>query len=80
MPGEENEGRLIAEFEKNSNERIRICLRTFKGYELVDLRTFYRGEDGEYRPGKGLSLRQDFLPELKAAIDEATRIVEADRA
>jgi hypothetical protein len=72
--------RLIADISKNSRETLRIQLTEFKGYELVNLRIWYRPDDGEeLRPGnKGFTLRVEKLPELRAAIDKAIERARTD--
>jgi hypothetical protein len=61
---------LIASFEKNSLEEVRISLTEFKGKELIDLRVYYQPEDGEEkRPTKkGITISPEKFPELKKAI------------
>jgi Transcriptional Coactivator p15 (PC4) len=72
--------RWVADVPKNSREVLRIQLTEFKGYELVNLRIFYRPDDGEdLRPGnKGFTLRVEKLLELRAAIDKAIERARAD--
>jgi hypothetical protein len=67
--------RVIAELDKAGGEKFRISLCHFKGKQYVDLRTFYRDEADELKPGKGARLSAAFLPELLAALTEAERIV-----
>lgn len=64
---------VIATIQKNSKEEIRVTLGTFNGRQIVNLRTWFRGDDGEMRPGKGLACRLDLLPQLAAAMAEAER-------
>jgi len=61
---------LIASFEKNSLEEVRISLTEFKGKELIDLRVYYQPENGEEkRPTKkGITISPEKFPELKKAI------------
>lgn len=68
-----NANRWVADVPKNSREVLRIQLTEFKGYELVNLRIWYRPDDGdELRPGnKGFTLRVEKLLELRAGIDQA---------
>jgi hypothetical protein len=58
--------------EKNAREEVRISLETFKGHDLVNLRVWFRAEDGSMRPGKaGLTLRVDKLKQLIEALQRA---------
>lgn len=67
---------MIATFEtlieKNAREEVRISLETFRGHDLVNLRVWFRAEDGSKRPGKaGLALRVDKLEQLIEALQKA---------
>lgn len=59
----------IAQFNKNSNEEVRICLEEYRGHKLFDIRSYFH--DGqEWRPTrKGISLKVDLFPELKKAME-----------
>lgn len=63
-------GEVIASFEKNSLEEVRVSLTEFKGKQLIDLRVYYQPEDGEEkRPTKkGITISPEKFPELKKAI------------
>lgn len=66
--------RLVATIAKNSREEVRISLDSFKGVDLVDIRTFanFQDGDGERRATKkGVSLKREKLPELIAALQAA---------
>ena len=61
---------VIARFEKNSFEEVRVSLTEFKGKELIDLRVYYQpdGEE-EMRPTKkGITISPEKFSELKKAI------------
>lgn len=63
------ENKLVAEFQKNEIERVRISLTKYKGKDFFDLRLYYRDDGGEWKPTKkGLCLAIGLLPELKNAI------------
>jgi hypothetical protein len=62
-------GEIIAEIPKNSREVYRVVRRDFKGYPLVDVRVWFDdATTGELRPGKGVSLKLESLPEIVAAL------------
>ncbi|MFH0811420.1 MAG: transcriptional coactivator p15/PC4 family protein [Pseudomonadota bacterium] len=69
---------VIASFEKNSFEEVRISLTEFKGKDLIDLRVYYRPEDGEeMRPTKkGVTISPEKFPELKKAILELEKALQ----
>ena len=63
---------LIATIEKNSREALRITLGEFKGHRLVNLRVWFRAEDGEMRPGNsGVAIKVEKLEELLSALMRA---------
>ena len=70
---------LIAEFVKNSRERVRITLTEYGGHKLLDMRAYYEDATGEWKPGKGLAIRRELLPELRKALMAAERVVKTDR-
>ena len=74
--------RLIAEFPKNDRgEVVRVSLRQYNGYRLLDLRTWYEDREGVLRPGRGgLCVRVELLPELREALDRASRTIGTEPA
>jgi hypothetical protein len=58
---------VIARFEKNSFEEVRISLTQFKGKDLIDIRVYYQPEgEEEMRPTKkGITISPEKFPELK---------------
>ena len=75
-----SEQRLIAEFEKNALERVKVCLNEWQGNTYVDVRCWYRknASDGDaYHPGsKGIRLHCELLSDLIAALKEAESALE----
>ena len=50
-------------------EVIRVSVETFQGHHILNLRTWYRGGDGQMRfCEQGIALRAELLPELSQAI------------
>jgi hypothetical protein len=73
--GSDEYGVLLHEFEKNNREVIRFTLNEYKGTQYIDVRTFYKAEDGSYKPSRsGVTFRpeqfEDFL-EGTAAVGDA---------
>jgi len=57
--------------DKSENERVRVALNEFNGRMLVDIRTYFQAEDGDWRPTKkGVSLDADKLDELKESLSK----------
>ena len=72
---------LIAELAKNARERVRVALTEYNGHRLVDLRVFYEDRlSGEWRPGKGLAIRRELMPELRKALQAAERVAKEQAA
>jgi hypothetical protein len=63
------DGDILAEIPKNSRQVYRIVRHRFKGYPLVDVRVWFADDaTGELRPGRGVSLKLEVLPEIVAAL------------
>ncbi len=63
----------VAVIPKNTKEEVRIALSSFKGRNLIDVRTYaVWGDDPAPRPTRnGVSLSVDRLPDLIAALQSA---------
>jgi hypothetical protein len=60
---------VVAQFEKNATEVLRLSLTEFRGHQLIDARIYYSDDEGQYRPTKkGVSLAVGLYPELKKAL------------
>ncbi len=68
---------LVTSFPKNKFEEVRVQIKEFKGYDLVDLRVYTTLKEGEEKipTGKGLSINVTHFNELKKAILEAEVIL-----
>jgi len=67
---------LIAQFEKNATEVVRVSLTEYRGRKLVDVRVYYSDDEGQYRPTKkGVSLSVDVYPDFKRALLELEKIL-----
>jgi hypothetical protein len=63
---------IISEWWKNrGGESIRVRLSTYEGHNLVDLRTWWVGDDGKLKPGKGFACAVKHLPKLADALAKA---------
>jgi len=63
------EAQLVHTFPKNPLEEIHASVTVYKGKQYVDLRVYYKGDDGEYHPSKkGLTISLDLFPELEEAM------------
>ena len=63
---------VIAEWWKNRRgESVRLTLNRYEGRNVIDLRTWYSGDDGKLKPGKGFAAEVRHLPRLAAAFAKA---------
>ena len=64
--------KLIASFQKNKFEEVRVQIKEFKGYDLVDIRVYTAIKEGEDKipTGKGISLNVSHFGDLKKALSE----------
>ncbi len=72
MSAPADECRVIAEIPKNRRETIRVTRESYRGYAFVQLRVWFKAEDGEFRPGKsGIAIAPDKLDAAIAALQAA---------
>ncbi len=70
------EAQIVHTFPKNPLEEVRASLTVYKGKQYVDLRIYYKGDDGEYHPSKkGLTLSLDLFPDLEEAVQKLKEVV-----
>jgi hypothetical protein len=70
------EPQLVHTFPKNPLEEIRASLTVYKGKQYVDLRVYYKGDDGEYHPSKkGLTVSLDLFPELEESMRKLREVI-----
>ena len=76
----ENKSRLVAEFDKNSMEMVRVHLTRWRDVDYVDVRIWVKGEPGssgaEQPTTRGIRISAELLPELRSAIDAAIEALE----
>jgi len=60
----------VATFDKNKFEEIKIGVKEYKGFDLIDLRVWVDSKDagGKVPTAKGLSLNVELFPQFKKAI------------
>ena len=70
------EAQLVQSFPKNPLEEIRVSISVYRGKQYIDLRIYYKGDDGEFHPSKkGLTLSPDLLPDLVEAVEKLKDVV-----
>jgi hypothetical protein len=69
--------RLIAWLDKDAEEEIRVHLVEWKNQIYVDIRVWYRKDDGTFGPTtKGLRFNAELLEQLRSALDAADEAIE----
>ena len=53
------------------SEEIRIALEEYRGHPYCSARKWWRGPEGTFLPGKGLTIRAELLPWLRQALERA---------
>jgi hypothetical protein len=70
------EAQIVHSFPKNPLEEVRISISVYKGKQYIDLRIYYKGDDGEFHPSKkGLTISPDLLPDLVEAVEKLKDVV-----
>jgi hypothetical protein len=70
---------LIATFQKNSREQVRVVVKDFRGHQIVDMRAYWTKDGAEWFPSKkGLAVTTDKLPMLLGALHKAAEVAGED--
>lgn len=63
---------VIAEWDRNSREVVRVALDQYQGRHTINVRVWFRADDGDLRPGKsGMTLSVKHLPAMADALGKA---------
>jgi hypothetical protein len=63
---------IIAQWELNSRESLRVELHEYRGTQLIGIRKWFAGANGAMAPGKsGINLSLKHLPRLASAVNDA---------
>lgn len=72
---------VVYTFPKNRREEIRASLGEYRGHRLADVRVYVTDEDGTDIPTKkGVSVRFEDLPKLRAAVDALIAAAESEES
>ena len=64
---------VIAQFEKNATEVVRLSLTAFRGHKLIYFRVYYSDDKGQYKPTKkGYQYRWVCIP-ISRKVSESSR-------
>ena len=69
--------KTVVTFDKNKFEEIRVGVKEYKGFDLIDFRVCVESKEaGEKVPtAKGLSLSVELFPKLKDAILQLEKVL-----
>lgn len=68
----EDQDHLVLIVPKNRREAVHVSLRRYKGRDIVDLRVFFRNDEGTMlATGKGVAIAVEKLPALIEALNRA---------
>ena len=63
---------IIHEWQKNSQQVIRVAIGMYKGKNVISIRTWYLDDDGELKAGKqGVNYEIKHLANLRKAVKQA---------
>jgi hypothetical protein len=63
----------IGDIERNETEVMRVSVAEYKGRKYVDLRIYFEGDDGEWKPTKkGVTVQPDRVPDLISLLKKAS--------
>lgn len=70
----------VATFAKNKFEEIKIGVKEYKGFDLIDLRVWVDSKEagGKVPTAKGLSLNVELFPTFKKAILELEKVLKTN--
>ena len=72
-----NDGKVLARFNKNEWEHVRLTLQPWEGKRFVEFRIYKNPDEST---NKGFTLRLRLLPELQKALEKAMAILKAEIA
>jgi len=62
----------MGEIQKNSTEKIRVSVASYKGHGFIDVRVYYEGDTGEWRlTKKGIAIASKKVDDLIKLIEKA---------
>jgi transcriptional coactivator p15 (PC4) len=71
---------LVAQFEKNKKEEVRLSVGTFHGRRIINIRVYYKDDDGTWKPGKqGLAVSVERYKDLAGAILQVGEHLQANK-
>ncbi len=67
-------GTTIGEIQKNATEKILVTESEYKGRRFIDVRVYFEGDDGEYKPTKkGIALSGEVIDDIIEFLKEGSK-------
>ena len=72
---------ILLDSERSANRRLRVSIAEFDGRKRIDVRFYYRGDDGEFHPTqKGITLEDPRdLDDVIASLQDGKEKLDNDR-
>ncbi len=68
---------IIGEFNKSTQETVRVSIEEFKNRKYLDIRIYYLSGENEWKPTKkGVTVSLDLVSELSKHIKKAEKEIE----
>jgi hypothetical protein len=69
QPAQPGDDVVVAKFEKNKKEEVRFSVGIFHGRRIINIRVYYKDDDGTWKPGKqGLAVSVERYKDLASAL------------
>jgi hypothetical protein len=66
---------VMAEWPLNKREHLRVSIENYNGFDLINVRKWFKAEDDTLRPGKqGIAIQVKHLPQLADAMTKALTV------
>ena len=66
---------MVAEWPRNEREVVRITLSSYKGHTSIDIRVWFRAEEGDFRASRrGISVRLAEISGVRKGLRKAHEI------
>ena len=69
--------KLIGNFQKNKFEEVRVQIKEYKGYDLIDIRVYASAKEGAEKvpTAKGISINVSHFQDLKKALLDTEKVL-----
>ncbi len=63
---------VVGDLERNPTEVVRVSAEEFKGRKYIDIRIYFKNDEGEWKPTKkGVTVQPERLDDLIALLTKA---------